>query len=175
MSEPLDELYFRWLGCLVADPKITNPRDTHWRLLKLLYDKEFVWFVPHDGNRGEDGKDLRFEFIDSEGLQDVDHGWMNLGCSMLEMLIALSRKLAFNAEGEPSGWFWRMIENVGLIGFKDRKRYADEAVDDVLERLIWRGYDYSGDGGLFPLRCADRDQRSIELWYQMSAYVSENI
>lgn len=175
MSEPLDELYFRWLGRLVADSKVVTPRTTYRRLLKLLYCKEFVWIVPHDGNRCEDGKDLRYEFVDSECLQDVDLGWMKLGCSMLEMLIALSRKLAFNAEGEPCDWFWHMIDNAGLARFNDRRRYSDDTVDDILERLIWRNYDYSGDGGFFPLQCADRDQRGIELLHQMNAYVGERI
>jgi hypothetical protein len=173
MSEPLDELYFRWLGRLVADPDVVNPYATHWRLLKLLYEKEFVWSVYKDGNRGEDGKDLRYEFIHSTGLRHVDQGWMTLGCSMLEMLIALSRKIAFNAEGLPRGWFWQMLDNAGLNGFNDRKRYSDEDVDDILERIIWRTYEYSGDGGLFPLKCAGDDQRRVELWYQMNAYINE--
>lgn len=175
MSEPLDELYFKWLYSLVADPKVVNPYATHWRLLNILYKKEFTPVVYKDANRAEDGKDLRYEFVEAEGLQDVDHGWINLGCSMLELIIALSRKVAFNAGGEAKGWFWQMIDNAGMLGYNDRRRYKEDVVDVILDRLIWRTYEYSGDGGLFPLKAPDRDQREIELWYQMSAYVIENM
>lgn len=173
MSEPLDELYFKWLYRQVDDVSESNPSYTYWRLLKLMYTKEFVWFVPNDDNRLQDGKDLRYEFIDDERLQQVDSGWVNLPCSVLELLVALSRKLSFEAEGPPAYWFWQMIENLGLYGYNDRTVYPTAVVEGILDRLMFRTYEHNGRGGLFPLRCADEDQRKVELWYQMSAYVLE--
>ena len=171
MSAPLDELYFRWLYSQVADPEVINPYATHWRLLRVLYTKEFLWHVPNDDNRIQDGKDLRFEFA---GDQRIDEGWLDLPCSMLEILIALARKLAFEADGRPAGWFWTMMTNVDLTQYSDRRRFSDEMIHEVLDRIIFRSYNYSGEGGLFPLKEADRDQREVELWYQMCAYVLEN-
>jgi hypothetical protein len=44
-------------------------------------------------------------------------------------------------------------------------------VDEILERVIGRTYRPDGRGGFFPLRYAEKDQREVELWYQLNAYV----
>jgi len=174
MSKPLDELYFVWLYSQVGDPNLKNPSRTYWRMLRQLYVKEFVWIIPNDDNRIEDGKDLRYEFVDEKELKNVDSMWMQLGCSVLELLVALSRRLSFEAEGPPQDWFWHLIENLGLQGYNDRKRYREEEIDDILDRVIWRTYEFDGRGGLFPLSEPKQDQKYVELWYQLSAYVLEN-
>ena len=173
MSAPLDELYFRWLYGLVSSVKQKSSARTYWSLLRLLFRKEFVWFVPNDDNRVEDGKELRYEFLDAEEIETVDPEWIDMGCSMLEMLIGLSRRLSFEAEGEPREWFWRLLENVGLASYNDRDGVPAELVDEILERIIWRTYSAQGDGGLFPLRSPSRDQRKVEIWYQLNTYLSE--
>lgn len=173
MSQPLDELYFTWLYSQVADTRIKNPARTYWRMLKVLFTTEFVWYVPNDDNRMEDGRDLRCEFADRERLKDIDSSWMNLGCSMFELLIALSRRLSFEAEGESRVWFWEMIDNLGLRGFTDHASFKDEFVRDILNVVIFRTYSSTGEGGLFPLQKECVDQRRVEIWYQMSAYVLE--
>lgn len=173
MDGPLDELYFTWLYRQVGDPGIKNPNLTYWRTFRQLYSKEFIWFVPNDDNRIADGKDLRYEFVDDSGLNDVDIGWMGLGCSMLELLIGLSRRLAFEAEGKPRDWFWHMMKNLGLVEYNDRHPSGEVEVDEILDRVIWRTYRGDGHGGLFPLKNAREDQREVELWYQLSAYVLE--
>ena len=174
MSKPLDELYFKWLYSQVADPESVNPHATYWRLLKLLYTREFVWFVPNDDNRLADGKDLRYEFIDYAKLQDVDEGWIRLPCSALELFIALARKLSFNSGWAYPGCFWGLMENVDLKRCSDWRKYTDESVQDILDVIIFRNYKYDGQGGLFPLRDGREDQRRVELWYQMCAYILES-
>lgn len=174
MDAPLDEHYLTWLYSQVGDVQERNPSHTYWRLLKQLYTTEFVWFIPNDDNRVEDGRCLRHEFLQNEGLFPVDPNWMHLGCSMLEMLIGLSRRLAFEAEGEPAAWFWKLIENVGLEYYNDNMPYQEEQVDEVLKRIIFRTYRRNGEGGLFPLRHAREDQTRVELWYQLNAYLIEN-
>lgn len=175
MSKPLDELYFVWLYSQVGDPELKNPSRTYWRMLRQLFTKEFVWFIPNDDNRIEDGKDLRHEFVDQARLRDVDPAWSRLGCSMLELLIGLSRRLSFQAEGESRDWFWHLIENLDLREYNDRKAYSDQDVEVVLDRIIWRTYRSDGHGGLFPLKAAQNDQRTVELWYQLSAYILEMV
>lgn len=177
MAEPLDEQYFKWLYHQVSSLRLKNPARTYWSLLRQLFTKEYVWLVPNDDNRVEDGRDLRNEFIIEYNL-DTDPEWMSIGCSVLEMLIGLSRRLAFEAEGESRDWFWEMIENLDLVKYSDlyfKQENNIRDVDGVLESLIWRTYSYDGKGGLFPLQHPRHDQREVELWYQLSAYLLERL
>ena len=173
MRAPLDELYLTWLYAQICSVKEKHPARTHWSLFRQLFTKEFVWIVPNDDNRLEDGKDLRREFLEYEAIDEVDPEWMRLGCSMLEMLIGLSRRLAFEAEGEPRDWFWVLMGNLNLDSCNDSIRHDYEEVDEILDRVIWRTYKHDGHGGLFPLKHSDRDQRDVEIWYQLSAYLLE--
>lgn len=176
MSHTLDELYLTWLYRQVANPESASPSKTYWNLLTAMFKKEFVWFIPNDDNRVEDGRYLRCEFIEDLGLDesDVDPDWMDLGCSMLEMMIGLSRRLSFQDEGEPCDWFWILVNNLDLR-YSDRNKFPAEAVEEVLDNVIWRTYEPDGKGGLFPLRHPDRDQRDVELWYQLNSYLLERL
>lgn len=177
--EPLDERYFKWLCNLVSPGKYKSPSRAHWKLLRQMFTKEYVWLIANDDNRLADGLDLRHEFTEAEGIQDPSELWLGLGCSFLEMVIALSRRFAFEAEGLPQEKFWIMMRNLNLIEYTDRlylPRHEETTrvvVDEILDRVIWRSYSRDGKGGLFPLRQAAEDQRSVELWYQLSAYVLE--
>ncbi|MFZ1684153.1 MAG: hypothetical protein WAU88_08510, partial [Candidatus Zixiibacteriota bacterium] len=67
------------------------------------------------------------------------------------------------------------IQVLNLFQYNDLE-YNDQAeatIDEVLNRVIFRTYDARGNGGLFPLRRPQRDQREVELWYQASAYLLE--
>lgn len=94
---------------------------------------------------------------------------------MLEMLIAFSRWIAFEAGGEPRDWFWHMLSNIGIDKYNDRN-YNREAIDLAVKTVIWRTYNRNGSGGgLFPLKRAVRDQRDVELWYQLNTYLIEHM
>jgi len=170
MSAPPDELYFPWLYAQVASVDIADPSRTYWELLRKLYNKEFIWFVPNDDNRAEDGRELRHEFMQSTGVS-VDDDWLHLGCSILEMLIALSRRLWFETDIPAREWFWEMLENLELDQYSDNMTLPVRRVDTILDRLIWRVYRRNGKGGLFPLRRAAEDQTKVEIWYQMCEYI----
>ena len=176
MSAYLDEEYFIWLYSQIGNVSSKNPARTHWKLAKQLYTKEFIWLVPNDDNRKHDGIYMRHEFLESQHLPDTeDPPWMEMGCSMLEMLIALSRRLGFQTDDDPRAWFWELIENLGIgMAWSADKRYTEakaQFVDDAIDRVIWRTYEPSGQGGLFPLPEATEDQRGVELWYQLGAYL----
>lgn len=176
MDGPLDELYLRWLYGQVASIRAKNPARTYWSLIQQLYIKEFIWFVPNDDNRVEDGRDLRHEFMSQHPEAPLDESWLDLGCSFLEMLIGLSRRLAFETEGEPRDWFWHMMENLDLRRYNDLYYKTDlqaEDIDDILDTVINRTYQSDGRGGLFPLEEAEQDQRDVEIWYQSASYVLE--
>lgn len=171
---PLDEAYLQWLYGQVGSVRLKHSSTTYWNLLKILFTKEFVWFVPNDDNRVEDGRELRHEFIEELGLTLVDRNWMELGCSFLEMLIGLSRRLAFEAGGKPRDWFWHLLNNLELDLYADNILIPAKRVDDILDHVIWRTYRRDGHGGLFPLRHAKEDQTQVEIWYQLSAYLMEH-
>jgi len=173
VSEPLDEFYFKWLYSQVGSVRQRNTSKTYWSLLRQLYAKEFVWVVPNDDNRVEDGRELRHQFIEDLEIVRVDRNWMELGCSFLEMLVALSRRLAFETEGEPLEWFWVLIANLGLQSSNDRTPMPPEQIEEILNTVIWRTYNVDGAGGLFPLRSASQNQQKVEIWYQLCAYLLE--
>lgn len=177
MSAYLDERYFDWLYGQVCSVKLKSPSRTHRNLLHMLYTKEYVWLVPNDDNRVEDGKDLRYEFFEEEGIyaQGRDLIWLQLGCSMLEFLVALARRFAFEMDGTVAERFWELLENLELHELNDQVDIDPEHVEETLDRVIWRTYHYNGGGGLFPLRYPERDQRHIEVWYQLSAYILERL
>jgi hypothetical protein len=174
-DRPLDHLYFEWLYKQVASIRNRNPRRSYWNMMKHLYDMPFIWIIQHDENRAEDGKCLRDEFIDECDIQDVEVNWLQLECSVLEMLIGLSRRASFASQGEPLEWFWHMLENLGIRQYTDAvwNEMTEEDVTDIMFRVMNRTYERNGDGGLFPLQHAQDDQRRKELWYQLSAYIIE--
>lgn len=173
MDAPLDEQYLTWLYARIGVIEETRKSKTYWSLARLLYTTEFVWLVPNDDNRVEDGRDLRYEFLDETGLSgNIDPNWMGMGCSVLEMLMGLSQALAFEDDRTAHRWFWELLTNVGLSGYNDRA-FNERAVEEIVSNLIWRNYKPNGEGGLFPLKHPREDQRRVELWYQAQAYLIE--
>lgn len=172
MNEPLDETYLRWLHDLVSSTGRRARSRTYWNLLRKMYTTEFIWFIPNDDNRLEDGKALRWEFREQTN-NEADSDWLDLGCSFLEMLIALARRLSFDTETPARDWFWHLVNNLELMDHNDRD-YVEAEVEEAIDRVIWRTYNPDGSRGLFPLRDPHHDQTQIELWYQMSAYLFEN-
>lgn len=173
MNGTLDDQYLTWLYRQVGgrSVKVKDPRRTYWRLLRQMYATEFIWFVPNDDNRAEDGRDLRSEFMTDQVIFDVDPGWLGLGCSFLEMLVALAQRLSFEAEGTIGLWFWHLIETLGLTACTDASAYSESEVAERVEAVILRTYEPSGQGGLFPLHGDVPDQRDVEIWYQLSAWL----
>lgn len=162
-----------WLNSLVEPVRNRNPARTHSLLVEQLFLKDFRWSIPNDDNRMEDGKELRQEFLYE---YEVDQKWMDEPCTVLEMLVALARRVAFEDSGEPDEWFWKLMDNLGLEQYTDEVYnyvVADE-VNEVLDIFLDRRYEYNGYGGLFPLDHTDADQTEIEIWYQMSSYLLEH-
>lgn len=161
-----------WLYSQVADADAKDPSLTYWKLLKQLFTTEFVWLIPNDDNRLEDGKELRSEFLHETG-EEPDREWVEMGCSVLELIVGLSRRLADQVDGEPHYWFWHLMENLHLHVYRDSRRLQKQRIADILERVIWRTYQSDGQGGFFPLKHPPEDQRNVELWYQLAHYVNE--
>lgn len=167
IKPPLDEQYFLFL-CSKVDHD--EERD-FYGLLKQLHSIEFsedtFKVIANDVNRIGDGLDVRdgFENGDIEG-----------PCSFLEFLIGLSYRIE-DVIGIPyEESFWEMIDNLDLLEFDDDHLDLGECgtVDDTITIFLNRRYARNGVGGLFPLRNPKEDQRKVEVWYQMQAYLIEN-
>lgn len=177
MTALIDQVYFTWL-CDRVNCNYGKPNGkTYFGLLGQLHSKEFVWVVPNDDNRLEDAMDLRYEFHNDNGIDNPDTLLQGVPpLSVLEVIIGLSRRLAFLDSGEPGDRAWLLIENLGLHNQCDPiTRLKAEFIDDALETLIWRTYEPDGVGGFFPLAFPYENQTKVEIWRQMSAYISEQL
>ena len=163
MSFKDDEAYFLWLCGLV---EMDDPERGYLGALRQMYDDEFsestAVLVGNDINRIGDGLALR----------DAYEGRAPSGpCSTLEMLIALADRMSLDlGYMSKDDWFWCMIHNLRL----DHHRWDYKDVACILRNLRKRKYAKDGLGGLFPLYSPTCDQREVEIWYQMQAYVVEN-
>jgi len=169
----VDERYLAWLCGLIKDNSgRTSKIFRSEKMIRNLFDESFHYFVPNDDNRASDGTALRDEYMDETGRTLVRYFYFR-PCSVLEMLIALSERMAFeifNPMKEPdpdrSGCFWEIIDNLKLK--------PNQSNTAIIHRLNCREYMESGLNGMFPLEDHREDQRAVEIWYQMMAYLNEN-
>lgn len=168
-----DISYLEWLIDLV------DGRSYYWRLLSHLHRREFVWDIPLDENRALDGKDLRNRYHDDVG---NPQGTPPKYCTVLEMMIGLAARmddiqLKPGEDTKIVDWFNLMLVELDLNRFTDHvftdvRDYLE--VNKIIDTLLDRTYAKDGEGGLFPLKYPSKDQRKVELWYQMNAYLIEN-
>lgn len=160
--------YYDWLINLIS-PQCNETVKQHYRLLENLYLTEFV---PHpdsdlDCNRAEDGLYLRYLFSPDD--DDTSP------CSMLEMMIALAKRLEDNIMsdsyyGDRTGvWFWDMVSNLGLLEEPfDYKHY-----NDVMQNFLDRTYGYYGEGGLFYIPDSQEPVNKLDIWTQANWYLNK--
>lgn len=142
-------------------------------LIDQLHNSPFEVVLDRDINRLKDGESLRQHFLIENGING-DFYEHNVG--VLEVLIALAVRIDCDFIGNPNKphpeiMFWEMICNLGLDKFDD-KHYNSDAVYNILGVWIGRKFDKNGFGSVFPLPKTYTDQRKIELWRQMTAYVN---
>ena len=171
----LKQEYFKWLCHFV---KLNN----HKSLLFLLFSIDFTYDLPMDGNRYEDGIDLRYRFADEKGYpQKYAAHWLDdVPCSMLEMMVALCLRIEEHITGNPddgdktSEWFKDMLKTSGLYNFSD-DHYSERTSIAIIQDILNRKYARNGDGGLFKLRRTRTDLRCVEIWYQAMWYIDEKL
>lgn len=172
MNESIESLYFDWLYSNVCDLEVHEPSLRYLKLLRALHRIEFVWVVQGDDNRAAEGEYLRYDFFSDLELP-VDEEFMKQGCSVLEMLVAFSRRAAFETDDLPRDWFWIMMDNLELSDLNDAVNPDNNHIFQVIETFMFRTYDRHGKGGLFPMYHSKHDQREVEIWYQFSEYLLE--
>lgn len=173
----IEDEYFEWLCSLVTKQRFA--KGVSYRSLLLhLHSAPFIYIMPMDRNRSEDGFDLRRRFSVDQGFEpeylssylDCEH------CSVLEMMIALAIRceetiMLDGAYGDRTGqWFWNMVTSLGLGSMTD-DIYDYDYVEDAIKNFIYRKYKPDGRGGLFTVRGCDEDLREVEIWIQLLWYL----
>lgn len=163
--------YLDWLILQVGDESVN---DIH-PVCTQMHQKEFIWFIANDDNRIQDALDLRLEFLYETGLEVPSDALRLVHVSVLEVLVALSRRIDFQNSMGADHAAWMLMDHLGLTRFRGRLSPNDRMViDDILETLIWRRYDADGQGSFFPLAWPDgEDMRKVEIWQQMHAWLGE--
>ena len=172
-NQQLKTEYLQWLEPQLRDEHAPQSKS-FWELLDIMFEKPFDFSIAMDNNRVVDGLYLRLEYFALNGrTRKLDR--MSLGpCSFLEVLIGLSRRMAFIAGGEAPGWAWQLLNHLELQRMSDPlSRRRREKVQEIMDTVIERSYSPDGQGGFFPLSWPDDDQTQIELWYQMNSYIEE--
>lgn len=166
--------YLIWLCHLEGDLDYGN-------LFEFLHNTEFIWLIERDENRAGDGMRLRDHYkipLELVGEDDfLVEEFMNRPCSVFEMMVALAIRmddefLGNPADPQPDEFFWNMIENLGLVGFSN-KRFNRTNVSKRVKMWLDRRFTKYGLGSPFPVYDDDRDQRNLEIWDQMISYISE--
>lgn len=171
MTEWAHQAYIGWL----ADQIVPNRHRNFDELFRIMHAKEFVYVVVNDDSRMQDARDVRSDCFREFKVKPYVTTDVLGPISVLEILIALSRRMSFMTGIAPGEWAWVLLQNLQLDLFSGRiTRLWAEEINNILERLIWRQYAPDGAGGFFPLGYPEEDQREVELWYQMAAYLAEN-
>lgn len=175
--DELNNAYFDWMYQLVCDDEYSRGLS-YRKLLSLLHDTDFTYTIALDGNRYDDGIDLRYRFGNEQGYRDnmIASYLDNRPCSVLEMIIALAIRLEEHIMDDPDignrtgQWFWDMIVSLGL-GSMDDSKFDKAYAIDVIRRFLNRDYEQDGKGGLFTIEHCRYDMRDIEIWYQANWYL----
>lgn len=178
-DEGRDVNYFNWLCDLI------NLDEAKFDILIYeLHSIEYEWSHPFDADRSYDGFVLRYSY---DGYSDLNvEDPTNKHCTVLEALIALSKKMDYILDDEDKGdrtrlWFWEMIDNLGLSLYSndyfqdpfgrdlDKLNEIHQICDDWMNRR----FQYDGTGSPFPLNIPYEDQREIDIIKQMNEYIME--
>lgn len=184
----MNEEYFEWL----LNKAGVDEEDNGYSILcSVMHEMIFYPILEMDADRWEDGVSYRYTFAfehenRDEQAADILTEYLDDqlgGCTVLELVISLIDKMSYEMldsqyEAGPGKWFEELICNLGLDVYTNHEFMENEAayfeVDQILERVIFRKYDYNGEGGFFPLQSASEDQRDVELVIQMNNYLAEN-
>ena len=175
--ELLPEEYFSWLYAQVWTGEEHDPEHSYRTVADRMYIQRFEPLVPHDENRIADGAHLRNAFLRDHGQEPLDNVTVLFpDASVFEVLVGLARRGGDMINMPAMRLFGIFLVNLRLHLYTDAycQRHSYKGADRIIQRFNLRNYGPDGHGGLFPLRHYNQDQRGVELWYQMAAFMDEN-
>lgn len=165
-EETINEAYYNWLLSQV------NMRKSRYsRLMRFLFEEEFIFSLSRDMNRAVDGEDLKYRFAYERGYSyDYISKALDRPCSVLEMMAALCLRcqeyiVVDSGDNRLSGeLFMDMLSSLRLEQFVDvvfNENIAKRYLDDFMAGYgpLFGGY----DGRL----------RTEELWDQAMRHLNE--
>ena len=157
--DDIREQYFAWIYHIA----VKDGERSYRRLLRYLFQKEYRYTIPFDGNRASDGLYLRNRC-------DVCPASDLIGpCSVLEMMVALALRIEENIMYDyeigdrTSVWFTSMLISLGIFHMTDAL-FDEQYVGTCIENWMSHNYSYDGHGSLFTLRNPLQDMRTVEIW-----------
>ena len=149
---------------------VAHPACYNDILLEWLAKTPFVYTIPMDKNREQDGLYLRKLYY-VEGLTSEP-------CSMLEMMVALALRIDQEFLGDTSprpicstgAWFGEMCDSLEITNCLNEYEFAFK-----MERFMNHQYSPDGRGGLFYVPNAPMDLREMQIWDQMGAWIVQRI
>ena len=190
--------YFSWIFGQVKPVVAASDLERLEKLCRLLFETDYFYGVEEDGIRAKDATDLRKVYAEKVGSEagknerEMDRIWKSVHgkCSALELIFSMCIRLdEMVNEGEEGAmipmFFLILISNAGLnpepnLEENGKQKTPEEVWKARIDRLMKREYHPDGSGGgLFPLkkwnRKTGKDQRMVSIWYQMNAWLGENL
>ena len=169
MEKFYEDEYFYWLLHRVRN-------RSHYKLLRFLFETAYIFTIPMDENRADDGIQLRYEYIYEKGINEDEFRYLNEPCNLFEMMLALAVRISLIMDNPNKGddthvWFWKMISNLGLNKSTDNNFNLDY-VQNVIRHFLTRKYGPNGRGGLFFVR-SEKHIEDLQLWEQAMLYLNE--
>lgn len=181
--------YFDWIFGQIK-PAVKDPQKEYMEnLCRLMFETDYVCEIDEDSIRAKDATDIRKVYAEKVGTEsnknerEIDRIWKTVHgkCSVLELIFSMCVRLDDMVnEGEEGSmiplFFVIMVNNIGLV---DVNTTRDVWITSM-KRFMERKYNADGSGGgMFPLKKwskkSDRDQRKVSIWYQMNAWLNENL
>jgi len=169
MERYYEDEYFNWLLRRVKN-------KSHYKLLRFLFETDYIFTMAMDENRAEDGIQLRYEFLYDRRMPEDDFPYLQAPCNLFEMIFALAFRISLimndpYKDDDTHVWFWRMISNLGLSKCTD-KNFNLDFVQTVVRHFLNREYGPYGRGGLFQVR-SEKHMEDLQIWEQAMLYLNE--
>lgn len=175
-EERMRDAYLDWLCCIAEDPGLPR-KKSHTKLLTRLFYAEFIYDNDMDANRANNGKRLRYDFLNENGCSNYIGFMSNYPCSVLEVIISLALYIEQEIMSNPyygdrtRTWIWKMITNLELDSQTD-DRYFEAYVNSRIKIFLNKEYCLNGQGGLF-VSGTCRCMPSKDIWSQACIMLNE--
>lgn len=169
--EEIYDFYFGWLSSLVVNEDDFNKYNS---LLQKLNNETFHYSLDMDGNRYQDGIDIRYRFGYEVDINSVYiEEYLDIRePSLLEVIAALVVKayeqILYNSENgyNSVNLFYDIIKSLGL-----NENSTQEDVYGCAVNLYNHSYGLKGEGGMFTIPNATEPVNEQEIWVQMMWYL----